>query len=49
MYCIQKCFICRISDYTVLEDAGIEASTVATLVLAVRRSTTRLDLTRKLG
>ncbi len=31
-------FICRPSDSTVPEDAGIEPSTVATLALAVRRS-----------
>jgi hypothetical protein len=24
MYCIQHCFICRPSDFTVSEDAGIE-------------------------
>ncbi len=38
MYCIQHCFICRPSDYTVSEDAGIEPRTVATSELAVRRS-----------
>jgi hypothetical protein len=38
MYCIQHCFICRPSDSTVSEDAGIEPRTVATLALAVRRS-----------
>ena len=38
MYCIQHCFICRLSDSTVSEDAGIEPSTVATLALAARRS-----------
>jgi hypothetical protein len=40
MYCIQviqHCFICRPSDPTVSEDAGIEPRTVATSVLAVRR------------
>ncbi len=38
MYCIQYCFICRPSDSTVSEDAGIEPRTVATTALAVRRS-----------
>jgi hypothetical protein len=41
---IQHCFICRPSDYTVSEDAGIEPMTVATTALAVRRSNhARLD------
>ncbi len=52
MYCIQHCFICRPSDSTVSEDAGIEPRTIATLALAVRRfhhsarshPQTRLDL-----
>jgi hypothetical protein len=39
MYDIQHCFICRRSDSTVSEDAGIEPRTVATTALAVRRST----------
>jgi hypothetical protein len=38
MYFIQHCFICRPSDSTVSEDAGIEPNTVATSALAVRRS-----------
>jgi hypothetical protein len=38
MYVIQDCFICRPSDSTVSEDAGIESGTVATLALAVKRS-----------
>jgi hypothetical protein len=38
MYNIQHCFICRPSDSTVSEDAGIEPRTVATTALAVRRS-----------
>jgi hypothetical protein len=38
MYDIQHCFICRPSDSTVSEDAGIEPRTVATTTLAVRRS-----------
>ncbi len=38
MYCIQHCFICRPSDSTVSEDAGIEPRTVATSELTVRRS-----------
>jgi hypothetical protein len=38
MYCIQHCFICRPSDSTVSEDAGIDPRTVATSALAVRRS-----------
>jgi hypothetical protein len=29
-------FICRLSDYTVLKDVGIEPKTVATLSLAVK-------------
>ncbi len=33
MYVIQHCFICRPSDFTVSEDAGIEPRTVATLAL----------------
>ena len=36
IYCIQHCFICRPSDFTVSEDVGIEPRTVATM--AVRRS-----------
>ncbi len=35
-YFIQHCFICRPSDSTVSEDAGIEPRTVATLPLEVR-------------
>ena len=35
---IQHCFICRPSDSTVSEDAGIEPGTVANKALAVRRS-----------
>jgi hypothetical protein len=31
MYFIQDCFICRPSDFTTSEDAGIESRTVATL------------------
>jgi hypothetical protein len=38
MYCIQHCFICRPTDSTVSEDAGIEPRTVATSALSVRRS-----------
>jgi hypothetical protein len=38
MYFIQHCFICRPTDSTVSEDAGIEPRTVATSALAVRRS-----------
>ncbi len=37
-YFIQHCFICRPSDSTMLEDAGIELWTVAKLSLAFRRS-----------
>jgi hypothetical protein len=50
MYIVQHCFICRPSDSTVSEDAGIQPRTVATLALAVRRSTvsTRLDLIHSL-
>jgi hypothetical protein len=43
MYFIQHCFICRPSDSTVSEDAGIEPRTDATLALAVRRTNTLLD------
>jgi hypothetical protein len=38
MYDIQHCFICRPSDSTGSEDAGIKPRTVATAALAVRRS-----------
>ncbi len=38
MYDIQHCFICRPSDSTVSEDAGIEPRTVATLALTARSS-----------
>ncbi len=48
MYCIQHCFICRPSDTTVSEDAGIEPRTVATAALAVDALTTQLDLIRTL-
>jgi hypothetical protein len=41
MYVIQHCFICRPSDPTVLEDAGIEPRIVATQPDAL---TTRLDV-----
>ncbi len=34
MYDIQHCFICRLSDSIVSEDAGIEPRTVATTALA---------------
>ncbi len=34
----QNCFVCRRSDSSVSEDAGIEPKTVATSALAVRRS-----------
>jgi hypothetical protein len=37
MYVIQHCFVCRPSDSTVSEDAGIESSIVATLALTARR------------
>jgi hypothetical protein len=33
---IQHCFICRPSDFTVSEDAGIEPRTVATLAIAIQ-------------
>ncbi len=57
MYDIQHCFICRPSDSTVSEDAGIEPRTVASTALAVSRSNhspishpqTRLYLIHKLG
>jgi hypothetical protein len=38
IYDIQHCFICRPSDSTVSEDAGIEPRTVVSAALAVRRS-----------
>ncbi len=38
MYVIQNCFICRPSDSTVSENAGIAPRTVATLALTARRS-----------
>jgi hypothetical protein len=38
MFCIQHCFICRPSDSTVSEDAGIEPRTVTTSALALRHS-----------
>jgi hypothetical protein len=38
MYKIQHCLICRPSDPTVSEDAGIELRTIANTALAVRRS-----------
>jgi hypothetical protein len=39
MFYIQHCFICRLSDYNVSENTGIEPRTVyATSALAVRRS-----------
>ncbi len=37
-YIYQHCFICRPPDSIVSEDAEIELRTVATLALAVRRS-----------
>jgi hypothetical protein len=37
IYVIQHCFICRPSDSTASEDAGIEPRTVATLALIARR------------
>jgi hypothetical protein len=45
MYFIQHCFICRLSESTVSEDAGIKPRTVATLAFLVRRSNhAQLDL-----
>ncbi len=38
MYCIPHCFICRPLDSTVPTNAGIEARTVATSALEVKRS-----------
>jgi hypothetical protein len=35
---IQHCFICRVSDSTVSEDAGIEPRTIANLALKARHS-----------
>ncbi len=37
-YFIQHCFICRPSDFTLPEDAGIEPRTISTSALAFRRS-----------
>jgi hypothetical protein len=37
------CYICRLSNSTLSEDAGIEPMTVATPALAVDALTTRLD------
>ncbi len=37
-FVIQHWFICRPSDSSVSEDAGIEPMTVATFAMAVRRS-----------
>ncbi len=37
MYVIQHCFICRLTDSAVTEDAQIEPRTVATLALTARR------------
>ncbi len=37
MYVIQHCFICRPSESTVSEDAGIKPRSVATLALTARR------------
>jgi hypothetical protein len=45
MNVIQHCFICRPSDSTVSENAGIEPWTVATMALTARRSTIRLYTT----
>ncbi len=45
MYDIQQCFICRSSDSTVSEDAGIEPKTVATIRhWLLDALTNRLDL-----
>jgi hypothetical protein len=38
VYFVQHCFICRLSDITVWEDAGIEPRTVATFALAVMQT-----------
>ncbi len=40
----QHCFMCHLSNSVVSEDAGNESRIVATLLLAVRRLTTLLDL-----
>ncbi len=48
VYVIQHCFICRSSDYSVSEDSGIEARTVAPLALTYAQ-TTRLDLNNDPG
>ncbi len=50
MYCIQHCFICRPSESTVSEDAGIEPRTFANFVIGShsnhsdRSHHTRLEL-----
>jgi hypothetical protein len=38
MYVIRHCFICRLSDSTVSEEAGIDPTTVANMALTARRS-----------
>ncbi len=44
MYVIQHCFICRPSDSTASEDAGIVPRTFAALAFTLDALTTRLDL-----
>jgi hypothetical protein len=49
IYVIKHGFICRPSDFTVSEDAGIEPKTVATLALTTKNAlTTRLDHSHKI-
>ncbi len=49
IYVIKHCFICRPSDFTVSEDAGIEPKNVATLAFTTKNAlTTRLDLIHKI-
>jgi hypothetical protein len=44
MYVIQHCFVCRPSESTLSEDAGIEPRTVVTLAMTAKCSShTRLD------
>ncbi len=48
MYVIQHCFICRPSDSTVSDDAGIKPRTIATSINVPDVLTTWLDLIHEL-
>jgi hypothetical protein len=43
-YFIQPCFVCRPSNFTASEDAGIKPRTVATSALAVKRDAAMLSM-----